>query len=153
MKNKDIIALMDYGFSTITTHCLVASAAYSVYKLKKAVINTAMSISMMEDGFLKDSGIDKIGIFNQRLLELRQAGKSDELRAEEEKLNRYNELRKAMMEDEAEIEKVKLITYDDWRTLQEENKNKQINGVEQDILSGEAEMILENVLWAPPQEE
>lgn len=144
---------MDGGFSAITTHSLVASSAYSVYKLKKAVINAAMSIATMEDNFLKESGIDNTAEFNQNLASLRRAGKAEDIKAEEDKLKRYNELRRTMMEDETEIEPVKPIRYDDWRKLQEENKSKKVNGLETDVLSGTTEMLLEGILWAPPKEE
>ena len=153
MKNREIAELVDGGFSAITTYSLNATDAYRVYKLKKAILEAAMNINTSEQNFLDESGIKDTMAFNQRLLELKRQGDSEERQEAEAKLKRYNEMRLAMMEDEADIAGDKLIRYESWRKLQEENKNKKFNGRDVDILSGRAEMLLEGVLWAPPEEE
>ena len=153
MKNREIAELVDGGFSAITTHSLNAADAYRVYKVKKAILEAAMNITSSEQNFLNESGIKDTVAFNQNLLELKRKGDSEERRQEEAKLKRYNEMRLAMMEDDVDINNDKLIRYDSWRKLQEENKNKKFNGREMDILSGRAELLLEGVLWAPPEEE
>lgn len=143
---------MDAGFAAVTTHALNAQDAYKVYKLKKAMLTAGKAIMASEDAFFKEAGIDDMRTFNNRLAELRRKGPSEELAREEDKLRRYNELRQVMMDEEADIPEIKPIPYESWRKLQEENRNKMINGKETDILSGDIEMLLEGALWAAPEE-
>ena len=153
MKNSEVILILEAGFPAVTTHALNAQDAYKVYKIKKAMLTIGKAIMASEDAFFEEAGITDMRAFNMRLADLRRKGPSAELAQEEDKLRRYNELRQVMMNEEADIPEINPIPYESWRKLQDENKSKQVNGKETDILSGDIEMLLEGVLWASPKED
>jgi hypothetical protein len=66
-------------------------------------------------------------------------------------LKRFIDLRTQMMDEEVTLD-CKTLPYTEWHKLQNENKDKDVNGRKTDVLSGYVEDLLEGVLWTAPEE-
>lgn len=154
MKNGDIITLLDCGVLSITSHTLSTAHAYKVYKLRKAIDKAVNDIAIAERGLQLECGISDPDAFDKKRAALRRASNdSEELSKMDAQLARYLEMRNKLYDDDVALEGVKAMPYDEWRKLQDENKAVEIRGRAVDVLSGKAEMILEDILWKAPSEE
>lgn len=157
MKKKDIFNLYVGGILSITNHTLDVKHAYKVVKFRKSLSDAFEGIGKDEEAIRKDLGIDKPEEFDKELNDLRKIeNRTDEQNARldemEAKAKRFWELRAEMLNEEVNLD-VKALPYEEWFKLQNENKDKEINGKKIDLLSGYTEVALEGVLWAAPEEE
>ena len=130
MINAQIIDLVKSGFLTITTHCLDNTSAYSVFKFKKAVSNIFNNLATKEREMLLECEIENIE------------------NTSNDKLQKFYDFRRQLLLEETSIGyEVKPIDYDSWRKLQDENKANEFMDKTVDVLSGDAELLLEGVLW------
>lgn len=155
MKNQEIIYLVNAGVLQMTNHNLPAAQAYKAYKFRKAVSKALEAIQDTEQGLLKEAGIVDAAEFDKRLTELRAvknpgSEQKAELEEKQAAFDKYTELRRQMLKEEAGLSGVKTLPYEEWKTLQDENRA--VGEAKTDILSGHVEMLLEDVLWAAPEE-
>lgn len=163
MRNRDILALQLKGLQNITAHDISPAHAYKVYKLKDQVAKAYKAMMDQSRKNLEEEGIEDFRKEKEKCEEMkaRLGGLSESERAEYDdlssRLERFEEVDKALLDEEVTLD-VKVVPFDVWHELQKENRsktiyagNRPVGGV--DILSGEAEGILENVFWVPPAEE
>ena len=156
MIKSDIILLANLGVANITNHSLDPAHAYKVVKFRKAVKSAIEELSKDEDALRKDAGIEDAQAFDEELAKLRtiqnpDKAEKDRLAEMEAKLKRFVELRVALLDEEVSLD-CKAMPYAEWHKLQNENKDRELNGRKEDILSGYVEDILEGVLWETPAE-
>lgn len=154
MRNKDLLYLASQGILNITSYTLTADNAYRVFKFRKALNTAIESIQESERRLWSEADIEDGRLFDIEIEKLRAEGPSKELELAEEKLSRYRKLRESLYEEDAQLEAGgnTAIPYGEWRKLQEENKAIEFNGRSINVLSGYAEILLENVLWKAPEE-
>lgn len=156
MKKGELIFLVNSGVQIITNHELEPAHAYKVVKFRKAVAKAFDALAKDEEAIRTDAGIPDAAAFDKELKELREAeyrtevqqARLDEMEAA---IKRFLDLRSELMDEELALD-CKALPYEEWHKLQNENKNKEINGVKVDILSGYVEDILEDILWIAPKE-
>jgi len=156
MKKSDIIYLKRRGIDYVTNHTLPVEHAYKVVKLRRAINDIYEKILKDEDACRESAGIKDIDAFNDELYALRNKARSEKenkrLKELDAQLKRFDELKKKILEEVVEKLDVVTMPYDAWHALQCENSEKEINGHKVDILSGRAEDILMDILWAAPAE-
>lgn len=152
MKNKDIMVLVSNGVMTITTHSVSSDHAFQIFLFRKALKKALTDLMMAEQALVKEAGIEDGPAFDAKLAKLRQDGPTAELEAAEDKLKRYVAMHEALDNEDVRLDGIKAIPYEQWRLLQQENKAVTIGGRTVDALSGEVEIILENILWKAPSE-
>ncbi len=157
MKKQDIVRIVRAGCLDISNHSLNTAHAYKVVKFRKSLRAAVRSIDEDTENCRQDAGIKDASAFDKELFELRKnkergAEQQERLNEMEDALRRFHGLREQMLEEEIEFDGVKALPYEEWRLLQDENKEKEINGRKVDILSGEIEDLLEGVLWTAPEE-
>jgi ABC-type nitrate/sulfonate/bicarbonate transport system substrate-binding protein len=156
MKKAMLLFLANSGVLAITNHDLDPAHAYKVVKFRKALSNALDTMAKDEDELRKDAGIPDAAAFDNELHELRntkdrtevQTVRLDEMEAA---LKRFIDLRAQMMDEEVTLD-CKALPYTEWHKLQNENKEKDVNGRKTDVLSGYVEDLLEGVLWIAPEE-
>ena len=156
MKKKDIFNLYVGGILNITNHTLDVKHAYKVVKFRKSLSDAFEAIGKDEEAIRKDLGIDKPEEFDKELNDLRKIEKPNkEQKAKKEEMEatakRFWELRAEMLKEDVTLD-CKALPYEEWFKLQNENKDKEINGKKVDLLSGYAEDCLFKVLWDEPEE-
>lgn len=166
MKNINIWKLQVLGLQSATSHDVTPAHAYKLTRLKKEVRDAVKKIVDAEQEILKDEAVNledptatetKLKDMRKRMSELTSEQKKeyDDLKA---RYDRYRGMHDALMEDDTPLQGVRTMPYGAWHQLQAENRSKTVmmngrpvNGV--DILSGELEFILEDVLWTAPEED
>lgn len=158
MKKQDIITLANLGIMSMTAHTLKPAQAYKAFKLKREMEKAYTEISEEHKAIREANGLteeytnkiqailDKINI-NLNVSE----DERRELLANNEKNRTVDSLILEANKGEIKID-IKTIPFEDWRLLQSENRAKNINGREFDILGGKAEVILEGIFWEEPKE-
>lgn len=148
MKKYEILSLVDAGILGVTAHDLDAAHAYKVLKFKRSVKAAFDELADAESGLLKESGIEDTQAFDKERADLIKSGENPERLDELNKqFERVNSLREILYKEEVQLEGVKTIPFEQFHLLQKENKdmgNKPLNAFE---------LLLENVLWAEPEEE
>lgn len=149
LKNFEIENLVNAGVLTLTTNTLSSADAYVVFKFRKAVRAAMIALEENRREALVEAGIEDGPAFEKRRKELSDiAEPTEEQRAElaelNSKFNKFTELVKALYDDEVTFPTIKPISFDSWHTLITENKASRINAY--------IEELLENVLWAEPEE-
>lgn len=159
MKKLDIITLVNCGVLNMTAHNLKPAHAYKAFKLKREIEKAFNDIQEEQKSIREENGvteeldnkiqkiIDKINIKIKVSEDERQ-----EMLAYNEKTRRVTSLLEKAAEGDVNID-VKTIPYEDWRQLQDENRDKEINGRHYDVLGGKAEIILEGIFWEEPKDE
>ena len=152
MKKADILFLENLGIQFITNHELSPKQAIKVVKFRKAFSSELKAINEERADILKDVGIENGQEFDAELERLRKSNEDPEkLQKMEAQFKRYLDLFNEMLNEPVQLNCVPL-PYEDWHRLQNENRDKELNGNQVDILSGYAEDILENVLWEMPED-
>ena len=149
LKNFEIENLVNAGVLTLTTNTLSSADAYAVFKFRKAVRGAAAALEESRREALVEAGIEDGVAFEKRRQELAAiAEPTEEQKAElaalNDKFNKFTELMKALYDDDVELPTIKPISFNAWHTLIAENKTSRINAY--------IEELLENVLWAEPEE-
>lgn len=161
MKRSDIYTLQIGGIQLCTAHTLNAAQAYKLYKLKKFVQSGFDAIEEDRKSLVKsvfgDNAEDELKELN-RINGIDKAQRTDDENAQlaelKEKLQKADSLIKEMFDEDVDTSSVKAMPYEDWHKLQVENREVQYgNGSKADVLSGNIESILEDVLWKAPVEE
>ena len=150
MKNRDILYLADSGVTHITAHSLSPEASYKVYRFKRALKKLRQEIIDQNAEFLEELRIDDPRSFDKLRTELYGMAKRTEEQEKElaelnEKANRFFGMRNEMLEYSVVLEGFGKLSYEDWKKLQDENKVGDL-----DPLTGDAEELLEGVLWEAP---
>lgn len=158
MIKQNIITLVNCGILSMTAHDLGAKEAYKAFRLKKEVERIFKEILDEQKAIKEDNGLTEEVMNNIQKIMDKVNVRANATEDERQLLLDFNEknrvvtgLIKEANKSEVTID-IKTISYEDWRTLQEENKAKEINGKTYDILGGEAEVILEGVFWEEPKE-
>lgn len=151
LKNFEIENLVNAGVLALTTNTLSSADAYIVFKFRKAVRAAATTLEESRREALLEAGIEDGPALEKRRSELSSIPalalneeQKAELAALNEKFDKFVELVKALYDDEATLPNIKPISFDAWHTLITENKGTRINAY--------IEELLENVLWAEPEE-
>lgn len=161
MRKENIIKLVNCGILNMTAHDLNPAHSYKAFKLKKEVEKAYKAIGEEHKSILVEQGVtEQMESEVKELLDKVKLSPKEPLTdKEKELLTTYNRLQDKARKVIAEANKeevpldIKTIPYKDWRELQKENRAKKINDYEFDILGGEAEIILEGIFWAEPQDE
>ena len=153
LKNFEIENLVKAGILAITTNTISSESAYTVFKFKKAVKAANAALEESRRDAVKEAGIEDAPAFDKRRAELAEvknptSEQSEELAALNAKYNKFAELTNRIYNEEVEVRVSKPLSYDVWHTLQVENANTRLGN----ILSPYAEELLENILWAEPEE-
>ena len=157
LTNQTVIAMLNMGFSQITSNTLPAEHAYKVLKMRRAVSAAFDKFSEDEDAIRKDAGIENAEKFDAELAALRKTEKrtkEQEKRLEEmeKMLKRFHDVRAELLKAEAKIEGVKTMPYEAWHLLQQENAEKMFLGKKVNLLPAFVEDALEGILWVAPEE-
>ena len=157
MKKSDIVALVQGGVLNVTQHSVSVNHAYKVFKFKSTLRKLFEALVEQEQDLAKECLIMDGASFDARRSEL--AAKEKPTKEEQKELEEMNDqykrfagLREELYKEEVLLAGVKTIPYEEWHKLQEENKEVQTAFGKQDVLSGQVEDLLENVLWRAPEE-
>ena len=148
MKKYEILSLVNAGILSVTANDLDAAHAYKVLKFKRSVKAAFDKLADAEKELLKESGIEDAQAFDKERADLIKSGENSE-RLEElnKQFDRFNSLRDLLYKEEVQLEGVKTIPFAQFHVLQKENKDLQHKPL------NAFEFLLENVLWAAPEEE
>ena len=159
MIKQDIITLVNCGILSMTAHELGTKEAYKAFKLKKEVERVFKEMQDEQKAIREENGLTEEVVNNIQKIMDKINLKANVTEDERQQLLTYNEqnrvvagLLKEANQCEVTLD-IKTISYEDWRTLQTENRAKDINGRTFDILGGEAEVVLEGIFWEEPKEE
>ena len=158
MIKQDIITLVNCGILSMTAHELGTKEAYKAFKLKKEVERVFKEMQDEQKAIREENGLTEEVVNNIQKIMDKVNIKTNVTEDERQQLLAYNEqnrvvtgLLKEANQCEVTLD-IKTISYEDWRTLQAENRAKDINGRTFDILGGEAEVVLEGIFWEEPKE-
>lgn len=158
MIKQDIITLVNCGILSMTAHELGTKEAYKAFKLKKEVERVFKEMQDEQKAIKEENGLtDEVVNGIQKIMDKINI-KTNVTEDERQQLLTYNEQNRvvtALLREANQCEvklDIKTISYEDWRTLQAENRTKDINGRTFDILGGEAEVVLEGIFWEEPKE-
>lgn len=158
MIKQDIITLVNCGILSMTAHDLGTKEAYKAFRLKKEVERVFKEIQDEQKAIREENGLTEEVVNNIQKIMDKVNIKANATEDERQQLLAYNEqnrvvtgLLKEANQSEVKLD-IKTISYEDWRTLQVENRAKEINGRTFDILGGEAEVVLEGIFWEEPKE-
>ena len=159
MIKQDIITLVNCGILSMTAHELGTKEAYKAFKLKKEVERVFKEMQDEQKAIREENGLTEEVVNNIQKIMDKVNLKANVTEDERQQLLTYNEqnrvvagLLKEANQCEVTLD-IKTISYEDWRTLQTENRAKDINGRTFDILGGEAEVVLEGIFWEEPKED
>lgn len=159
MIKQDIITLANCGILSMTAHELGTKEAYKAFKLKKEVERVFKEMQDEQKAIREENGLTEEVVNNIQKIMDKVNLKANVTEDERQQLLTYNEqnrvvagLLKEANQCEVALD-IKTISYEDWRTLQTENRAKDINGRTFDILGGEAEVVLEGIFWEEPKED
>lgn len=158
MIKQDIITLVNCGILSMTAHDLGTKEAYKAFRLKKEVERVFKEIQDEQKAIREENGLTEEVVNNIQKIMDKVNIKANATEDERQQLLAYNEqnrvvtgLLKEANQCEVKLD-IKTVSYEDWRTLQAENRAKDINGRTFDILGGEAEIVLEGIFWEEPKE-
>lgn len=158
MIKQDIVTLVNCGILSMTAHELGTKEAYKAFRLKKEVERVFKEIQDEQKAIREENGLTEEVVNNIQKIMDKVNIKANATEDERQQLLAYNEqnrvvtgLLKEANQCEVKLE-IKTISYEDWRTLQAENRAKDINGRAFDILGGEAEIVLDGIFWEEPKD-
>lgn len=158
MIKQDIITLVNCGILSMTAHDLGTKEAYKAFKLKKEVERVFKELQDEQKAIREENGLTEEVVNNIQKIVDKVNVKTSVTEDERQQLLAYNDqnrvitgLFKEANQCEVKLD-IKTISYEDWRTLQAENRAKDINGRTFDILGGEAEVVLEGIFWEEPND-
>lgn len=149
MTNNEIRVLIKRGLAMATAHSLEESDAYKFYLLKKEIERLFLAFVEREREIFKECGIGNIKEHTDKINRLIAENAGEELNCLLSVSKKANEMLDKLGKEEVNAE-IKPVSFSEWHALQNENSKVMIGGQQNDILSGPAEKILENVFWIPP---
>lgn len=151
MKISEIIGLVDRGILKIDAKSLSNLERYKVVKFRKSVRAAVDDFSSSIVDVQQEAGVTDPAAFDKRRAELLSSEhlcKEDEAELAEmnAKFKSFSDLRAELLKEDVEVFSPRL-DYDSWMKLKEDNRTDDEN----EMLSGWAEEVLEDVLWIAPE--